>query len=158
MRSEQQKNKLNKLGAKYVFNQNDPDFEQNLSTLAARLGATFAVDSVAGDAPRQLMRAMPPKSTIVSIESLSGDSVELDPLKDLMRYEQNYGVFVIARWLDSKSLVGKLKHLGGARKLTTSLGEQNKVREIVSLEEPVAKMPSLVTDTTDGIVMISSTK
>ena len=157
IRSDQQKEILSKLGAKYILNQNDPNFDQKLGELANQLGATFAVDSVAAEAPRQIMRVMPPKSTIVSIGSLSGEDVKLDPLQDLMRYEQNYGVFVVSRWLETKNLFGTLKQIGAARKLATSLGEQNTVRKTVSLEDAVANMSGLVKDTSRGIVLISPT-
>lgn len=155
VRSEQQVQMLKSLGAKYTLNQKEAGFQKQLAELANRLGATVAIDSVAGGAPRELMHLMPAKSTVLSVGSLSGQDVALNSIKDMMPKAQSFGVFVVTQWLERRSLLGKFSAIRAARKLATSLGEQNSVRRTVSLEETVADMRSLVSNTTGGVVLVS---
>ena len=158
IRSQKQREILENLGAKYILNQSDEDFENRLSQLSEKLGANVAFDSVGSFLPGLLMRNLPKFSTIFSLGNLSGQNVVIDPTQDLMVKMQKFQPFVIPEWLDQQSLPKRLLILTKARKLADSMGEKNSLRCVVSLEEAAEQLKNLFTNTTEGVVLIDPKK
>ncbi|WP_372369435.1 alcohol dehydrogenase catalytic domain-containing protein [Candidatus Uabimicrobium sp. HlEnr_7] len=158
IRSQKQREILESIGAKYILNQKDEDFEDKLSQLTTELKSTVAFDSVGGSLPRKLMRTLPKHSTIFSIGNLSGRDVEIDPTKDMMRKMQKYQTFVVPEWLDKQSFPRKMLTLSKARKIASSLGEKNSIRKTVTLQQTAQEMSDLFTDTSAGVVLVCPAK
>jgi NADPH:quinone reductase-like Zn-dependent oxidoreductase len=84
VRKPEQEKILKDLGAKYVLNQNDPKFVQNLAELTRKLKITVCFDACAGALSGQLLEAMPPKSTVFVYGSLSMSLIGSINPKDLL--------------------------------------------------------------------------
>ena len=74
---------LGALGARHVLSTDDPAFDADLTRLCHDLGATLAVDAVAGEMPGRLLRAMPQGSTVVVYGVLAGQSATV-PVGELI--------------------------------------------------------------------------
>jgi NADPH:quinone reductase-like Zn-dependent oxidoreductase len=70
---------LKDLGAEYVLNSSDEDFEERLKQTSHDLGATLALDAVAGEMTSQLLDAMPNRSTVRVYGALSEQAGTLHP-------------------------------------------------------------------------------
>ena len=86
VRKPEQEKMLKELGAKYILNQNDPKFIQNLSELTKKLGITICFDAVAGPLTGKVLAGMPPQSSVLVYGSLSLTLIsDVNPM-DLLFY------------------------------------------------------------------------
>jgi NADPH:quinone reductase-like Zn-dependent oxidoreductase len=69
---------LRQQGAGHVLSSSDRDFPQQLQAICQSLGATLALDAVAGEMTGILLEAMPPGGRVVIYGTLSGDLCSLD--------------------------------------------------------------------------------
>lgn len=79
VRREQQVTMLKELGAEHVLNSSDDDFMGRLRHTSHDLGATLALDAVAGEMTSQLLEAMPNRSTVRVYGALSEQTSTLHP-------------------------------------------------------------------------------
>lgn len=71
VRRPEQEKELKDLGAKYILNQNDPEFVKKLTELTSKLHITLCLDAVAGTLTGKILSGMPEKSTIMVYGALS---------------------------------------------------------------------------------------
>ena len=79
VRREAQVTMLKDLGAEYVLNSRDEDFAERLRQVSHDLGATLALDAVAGEMTSTLLEAMPVGSTVRVYGALSEQAGVLQP-------------------------------------------------------------------------------
>ncbi len=133
VRSEEQVAWLRGVGAEHVIRSDQADFEQALVALCHRLGATLALDPVAGPLTGTLLRALVEGGVVRIYGALSGAPPVGDTDELLFRGKRIEG-FTMYDWVKSTSMLGQLLtamraqgQLGGA--LATEL------RGAVPLEE-----------------------
>jgi NADPH2:quinone reductase len=115
VRKEQQVLDLKEMGARHVLNSNSDSFSTELSSLAHQLNATLVLDAVGGKKSADLLSAAPDGSTLLAYARLSGDHIQADP-SDLIRKEKQITGFQLGNWLNTKSLLYKLKFLSSVKK------------------------------------------
>lgn len=79
VRREAQVTMLKDLGAEYVLNSSDADFAERLRQVSHDLGATLALDAVAGEMTSTLLDAMPNGATVRVYGALSEQTGTLHP-------------------------------------------------------------------------------
>ncbi len=138
VRRKEQVELLEKEGAKFILNQNDEDFDNNLNKLSQELNATCFFDPVAGSLTGRVLRNMPNKSVVYVYGGLSGEYCSIDPT-DLIFKEKKVKGFWLTKWLNEKSLLGKAKMFYGLRTLLkTSLSTViNKEYNLENINEAV---------------------
>lgn len=119
VRKEKQVQELRGMGALHVLNSSTKTFEDELRTLSGQLGATLILDAVTGKESGRLLNAAPDGSTLVAYARLSGDPIQANP-SDLIRLEKNLKGFQLGNWLNSKSIIFKLRFLASVKKEMSS--------------------------------------
>lgn len=154
VRSEQQAEILRSIGALHIIDQTADDFENQLRIKAVELNATVAFDSIAGDIPQMLMEIMPMGSTIITLGNLSGVPVQINPVQTMMGRQQRFEVFVVSHWMGQLAPDTLMENIGEAAQLSVMLGENNTIRHRLSLEETVATIHEIGTNTSAGMAVI----
>lgn len=85
---------LRSLGGQYILNSSEPEFQEQLRTVARQLGATLILDPVAGEQTQQLLDAAPQGSTALVYGSLSGKKTRSAPPSPRNGDKQITGVFL----------------------------------------------------------------
>ena len=99
---------LRALGAKHVLVSTEPGFQVALAAKVAELGATVALDAVAGDITGTLLAALPVGGEVVVYGALSGQpSGGIDPMELAFGHKRVRG-FEIAGYLEDIGLVRSL--------------------------------------------------
>src|SRR6516225_9318211 len=96
------------IGAEYVLDSSDPQFDQALATLCRQLGANLAFDTVAGDMTGRILRAMPPGSRVLVYGALSLQACQIDPSSLIFAGKHVEG-FWLSAWLRRRNLVGQFR-------------------------------------------------
>jgi len=155
VRKEQQIAELKQMGAKHVLNSNSGSFISGLSALASQLGATLFLDAVAGRESGRLLSAAPGGATLVIYARLSGDPLEADP-SDLIRQGKKITGFQLGNWLDTKSILYKLRFVGRVRKgMSGALTSQ--VHRIFPMEQVNQAIAGYRKDMSAGKILIRIT-
>ncbi len=71
VRRPEQEQALKDIGAKYILNQNDPEFVKKLSALTHKLNVTLCLDAVAGALTGKVLAGLPENGTVMVYGSLS---------------------------------------------------------------------------------------
>jgi len=79
IRRKEQVKTLEELGAKYILNQSNPNFDAEFKDLAHKLNCKIALEAVGGDLTARIMNCMPPKSRIYVYGDLAGEFKSLHP-------------------------------------------------------------------------------
>ena len=85
------------LGGEYILNSSDPDFVEQLRTMAHKLKATLLLDAISGNMTQQLAEAAPFGSTILLYSRLSDQNSVIDPRAALIKNLHFDGWF-LANW------------------------------------------------------------
>lgn len=107
-------------GAEFVVNSSDPDFENELKTLAHKINATVLFDAVGGEMSQKLLNAAPKGSTLFIYGRLSDKPCEIS-LRDLIFTGNHIKGFWLTNWLHEK---GMLKTILSIRKVRALLGDE----------------------------------
>ncbi len=127
VRREQQADALTTLGAEYVLESTDRNFEDKLASTMRRLQATLVLDAVGGRLSSQLLLAAPAGSTLVLYANLSGEQLTVDP-RVLWTENKRIEGFFLGNWLAGRSLPGLLRDIRRVRSWGAS-DFQSHVRE-----------------------------
>ncbi|MCK4747763.1 MAG: zinc-binding dehydrogenase [Bacteroidales bacterium] len=138
VRKQDQTTDLKNMGASFVLNSSEENFEEDLKRLSGDLNATLFLDAVTGDLANILLRAAPRGTTLVTYARLSGDPVYLDPGMLIKEEKQVIG-FQLGNWLQTKSLPFKLRFTGTVKKqLTDSLTTRiNRSMDLEQVQEAI---------------------
>ncbi len=128
VRQESQVTELKNMGATHVLNSTHDAFETGLTRLSGQLDATLFLDAVTGAQTEQLLRAAPRGATLVAYARLSGEPIRVDP-GDLIRDEKRIIGFQLGNWMETKSILYKLRFINRVKKqmgvaLTTRVNRQ----------------------------------
>jgi NADPH:quinone reductase-like Zn-dependent oxidoreductase len=116
VRSAAQVEALRALGAEHVLDSGAPGFADELRALCQRLGATLALDPVAGDMTGTLLRALEPGGVVRVYGSLSGAPVRADTNEILFARKRVEG-FTMYEWLETTSLLGQIRTASAAQSM-----------------------------------------
>ncbi|MEZ5107061.1 MAG: zinc-binding dehydrogenase [Draconibacterium sp.] len=94
---------LKSIGAKYIVNSSNPDFQAELKELAAELNATVIFDAVGGELSQQLLDIAPQGSNLFIYGRLSQEPLEINPGNMISTGNHIHG-FWLVNWLKGKSL------------------------------------------------------
>jgi NADPH:quinone reductase-like Zn-dependent oxidoreductase len=109
VRRREQVQQLEALGASHVLNSQSPDFQGRLRELSHDLGATVAIDAVAGSATGLLVDCLPRQSTVLVYGALSDRFSEgIDPI-ELIFSLKNVRGFYLGEWLQKRGFIGTLR-------------------------------------------------
>ena len=153
VRSHKQVMQLSTEGEKYVLDFSLPDFDDQLAKLTSSLSITGAVDTIAGNLPERLLRAMPLKTNVIMIGRLSGEKIEVDAMEPMISKSGTILGFNIDHWYESQSMISALIALRQASKLLLNFPPpEPKYR--YSLQEVVENFDKTITRTTAGKTLI----
>jgi NADPH:quinone reductase-like Zn-dependent oxidoreductase len=98
---------LKNMGAPYVYDSSHPDFDAAFHAACAETQATLLFETVGGETTARLMRALPDKSTVFIVGTISGEQPQLDRLS-MYRREITIEGFLLSVWLARRNLVANL--------------------------------------------------
>ena len=122
VRRDDQKEILEKLGAKYIVvtKGDDATWKAKLKEKVQQLGATCAFDAVSGDMTGHLLECMPPKRGIVYLYgNLAGRAGNINP-SDLIYRKKQLKSFYLTSWINSGGSIQMLKRMLAAGKIVNS--------------------------------------
>jgi NADPH:quinone reductase-like Zn-dependent oxidoreductase len=99
---------LRGLGAEYILNSSEPEFNERLRELCHQLGASIGFDAVAGEMSGIVLRAQPRGSRLLVYGGLSLQPSQADPASLIFEGKQLEG-FWLTGWLRSRTLLGQLR-------------------------------------------------
>lgn len=142
-------------GVKHVLNSSDPDFDQQLKSLAKALNARIAFDPVAGEMTGRVLHNLPTYSTIHVYGALSESASIVDPGQLIFGDKQIKG-FWLATWLSRQGLINQLRT---STKVQRVLGSELKttVQARYSLEDGIKGIEQYANNMTDGKVLLTNT-
>ena len=124
---------LRALGAEHVLDSRASGFEDELKALCKRLGATLALDPIAGEMTGTLLRALEPGGIVRVYGSLSGEPVRADTSEILFARKRVEG-FTMYEWIETTSLLGQVRTAAAAQSMLDG-PLATEVRSRVPLEE-----------------------
>jgi|SRR5579871_173330 len=116
VRRPEQVDLLRSLGAEHVLNSNDAGFDEGLSDLCQRLGATIGFDAVGGDMSARVLKAQPKGSRLVVYGALSLGPNQIDPAS-LIFEDKHVEGFWLSAWLRRQNILNQLRIAGQIQEL-----------------------------------------
>lgn len=116
VRREEQEEILRKEGAKYILNQNDPEFHEKLKKLCIELNCRCCFEAVTGELTGKILSAMPISSTVYVYGALSLKPCEINA-NDLIFKKKAVKGFWLKDHLEKKGFFGKVQMMYGLRSL-----------------------------------------
>jgi len=107
VRRDEQVELLRRLGAEYVLNSSESEFDKRLRELCHQLGASIGFDAVAGEMSAIVLRAQPRGSDLLVYGALSVQPSHADPASLIFEGKRLEGFYLTA-WLRSKNLLAQL--------------------------------------------------
>ena len=143
---------LRQIGAEYVLDSSDSDFDAKLKELCNKLSATYGIDAVAGELTGRVLRAQPKGSRMFVYGALSMTSCEVDPGSLIFEGKVVAG-FWVSGWLARKSLIEKVRI---ARQIQALLATDCKsdVQARVPLQDAALAAQRYIQHMTAGKVLI----
>ena len=156
VRREEQVKLLKGMGAEHVLDSSTDSFDEDLASLSKQLGATIALDAVAGDMPQRLLNNMPDGSQVTVYGALSEQAVSVNPGGLIFNLHSVEG-FWLSDYLKNLSLPGLLYRAWRVQRLLAS-DLQIDVRGRYSLDEAVEGIKTYQEKMTDGKILIRPQK
>ena len=152
VRRREQVDRLKDAGFDYVFDVNDPLFNERLAEACYKFKTRLAFDAVGGELTRRLAASMPPDSRIVVYGALSGEPCQMSAL-DLIFHQERLEGF----WLSER-----MRRMTGIRKWHSAVGAQRLIaRELQTrvqgrfpLEQVAAALTQYRQQRSDGKVLL----
>lgn len=99
---------LRGLGAEYIVNSSEPEFDKRVCGLCHQLGASIGFDALAGEMSARVLRAQPQGSRLLVYGALSLQASQADPASLIFERKRLEGFWLTA-WLRSRTLLGQLR-------------------------------------------------
>lgn len=116
VRNDGQAQMLNASGAKYVLNNTDPYFTNQLHLLSNELKATLALDPISGSYTHQLLEALPYSGIVIVYGNLSGG--EQGPsMRPLVLDNKKIHGFYLGNWMKDSGMLKTIRNLVRVRQL-----------------------------------------
>jgi len=159
VRREEQARALRALGAEHVLVSSDPDFDRELAALAAKLGATVALDAVAGDMTGRLLAALPDGSEVIVYGALAGAScAAIDPIKSLAFGHKRVRGFEIEGYARERGLLRSFLLARKAQKLVQRGTFATEVAATVPLAAAPAQLAAYLARMSDGKILLAPSR
>jgi NADPH:quinone reductase-like Zn-dependent oxidoreductase len=140
--------------AEHVLVSSEPGFDGELAALAARLGATIALDAVAGDMTGRLVAALPKNSEVVVYGALSGQpSGGIDPMELAFGHKRVRG-FEIATHVADLGLLRAWRFATAAQRRVRAGTFATAIADRVSLADAPARLAGYQGRMSDGKVLL----
>jgi NADPH:quinone reductase-like Zn-dependent oxidoreductase len=154
VRRDEQVGLLKSLGANHVLNSSGEGFADELKTLCERLGATAAIEAVAGDMTGTLHNAMPRGSTVYVYGALSEEPCgSIDPVQ-LIFHNKTVTGFYLGAWLRQRGTLGVLRAANRVQRMFIDDRIATTIQRRLSLDEAVEGLQQYVRHMTEGKVLI----
>lgn len=114
VRKTEQKETLEKLGAKYIVVTNEETWGEKLAELCKKLNCTLGFDAVGGEQVGTLMKAMPPNSVLHVYGGLAQEAIGNIRVTDVLFSGKTLKGFWLTPYLNTKSTLGKKRFLDKA--------------------------------------------
>lgn len=121
VRKQEQVEILRELGAEYILNSSDPNFENELKRLTHELNATIAFDAVAGESTGKLINNMPKNSTVYIYGGLSMEPIRGIYPENFIFYNKKIEGAWLTSWLKNKNIIQKLQALNNVGNMLNSM-------------------------------------
>jgi len=145
---------LRAAGVRRVLVSSEDGFPTALATACRELGATIALDAVAGALTGQLVEALPPRSEVVVYGALSGDPCgAVDPMR-LCFGDRRVRGFELAGHAKSLGLIGGFRLASAAQKLVSNGLATTQVRDRVPLRDAPARLGDYARAMSDGKLLL----
>jgi NADPH:quinone reductase-like Zn-dependent oxidoreductase len=143
---------LRSMGAEYVLNSGDPDFDKNLSELCQKLDATLGLDAVAGKLSGRVVQAQPKGSRLLVYGALSLSPCQIDPRLLIFEGKRVDG-FWLTGWMRRQNLLSQVLVAREVQKLLA--GElKTEFQAKVPLEEITQALQQYATNMTAGKILL----
>jgi NADPH2:quinone reductase len=143
---------LKAMGAEYVLNSQEPDFDERLAQLCEQLKVTVALDAVAGEMTGRLLQAMPRRAQVVVYGALSNQSSQVNPGQLIFKQQQVRG-FWLSAWKPRFGMVGML-YAGWQIQRLLEQELKTEVQARVPLAEAVQGIERYVNNMTGGKILL----
>jgi NADPH:quinone reductase len=141
-------------GARRVLVSSEDGFPAALAAACRELGATVALDAVAGSLTGQLVDALPPRSEVIVYGALSGDpSGAIDPMR-LAFGDRRIRGFELAGHAKSLGLIGGFRLASAAQKLVSTGLATTAVRDRVPLRDAPARLGDYASAMSEGKLLL----
>jgi NADPH:quinone reductase len=155
VRRAEQAETLRALGAEHVLVSTDPDFDRELAARVNQLGATVALDAVAGDMTGRLLRALPEHGEVIVYGALSGTpSGAIDPMALAFGHKRIVG-FEIAGYLKELGLWRSFRLASEAQRRVRAGAFTTEIADRVAFADAPARLGAYVGRMTDGKVLLT---
>lgn len=121
VRRPEQVHTLQALGAEFVLNSQEPDFESELKGLCKQLGASVGFDCVSGSVTGQMLEALMPGAVLYICGALSGAPSTGFIAQDFIFLKKKVEGLNLRHWLESASSYKKLKAIRQVSKQLTTI-------------------------------------
>jgi NADPH:quinone reductase-like Zn-dependent oxidoreductase len=143
------------MGMKHVLCSSAADFDRALAARCRELGATIALDAVAGEITGRLIAALPRHGEVVVYGALSGEPCgAIDPMA-LAFGDKRVRGFEIAAHLRALGLFGSFRLATAAQKRVAQGGATTAVRARLALADAAAGLGDYLRTMSDGKVLIT---
>jgi NADPH:quinone reductase-like Zn-dependent oxidoreductase len=152
VRRAEQVDLLRSMGAEYIFNSSDANFDAELRKVCHTLGATISFEAVAGEMSGRVLAAQPQRSRMLVYGGLSLKPVEIDP-GSLIFEEKHVEGFWLSAWLRGNNLISQLRIANQVQKLLA--GElKTEIRARLPLEKAAEGLAQYAANMTVGKVLL----
>jgi NADPH:quinone reductase-like Zn-dependent oxidoreductase len=153
VRRPEQVDLLKGMGAAYVLNSSEPQFQAQMREMFHNLHVTLALDAISGDMTGQLLEALPNHSEVLVYGRLSGRYSHVSAV-ELMSTDKIVSGFLLTRWFAKQNL---LKILRVSNQVQKRLGSDLKteIQRRVTLDELPAAIAAYEENMTAGKVLLT---
>ena len=154
VRRADQADALRALGAEHVLVSTSPEFDRELRERIATLGATIALDAVAGDTTGRLVGALPDGGEVVVYGSLSGDPCGgIDPMALAFGHKRVRG-FELAGHVRDLGMLRAFRLATRAQRHVISGAFTTAIADRVPLADAPARLAGYVGRMSDGKILL----
>ncbi len=151
VRRTEQMELLRKMGANYVLNRSDADFDVGLQELCRRLGATIGFDAVAGESRHACSLSAPRESPACLWRSVARDQPSGSCSADIRR--KMGGGLLAHRMATPKNMVSRFRVSQQVQRLLAR-DLRTEIRARISLEDAACGLAQYAANVTDGKILL----
>ena len=108
---------LKKLGAEYVLDSSDRNFQEELKRLSHELQAKVALDCLSGSMTGNILSQMPDRSEVIVYGSLSGEPSSGIQPRDLSYHRKKITGFNLKNWVEERGILTVMQTFARLQKL-----------------------------------------
>ncbi len=141
VRRDDQIEPLKERGVKYVLNQKDADFKEQLERIATKEDPKMFFDAVGGQSSVEIFEGMPSHSRWLNYGLMSDDTPDLKDPSHLIFQRKTIEGFWLKDWLDKTPLWKKLLIINEAQSRFSSGEWKTDVAAIIPMDEVFKRLP-----------------